>query len=158
MKFLKYLTAFLFISTTVHFNASAQKDSVVLENIISKSKRLIDEHPPEKVYLHFDKPYYTVGDTIWFKAYVTMEQNIPSLLSKIVYIDVINSKDSLVQSIKIPAVNSVAAGNIPIVTPNFQQGNYTISLVASDQHSGVHTVSFNVTVNANYVPFISAIS
>lgn len=22
----------------------------------------------EKVYVHFDKPYYTVGETIWFKA------------------------------------------------------------------------------------------
>lgn len=26
--------------------------------------------PVEKVYLHTDKPYYTIGDTLWFKSYL----------------------------------------------------------------------------------------
>ncbi|WP_316746321.1 carboxypeptidase-like regulatory domain-containing protein [Pedobacter gandavensis] len=126
MKLINFVIAFLLLSTTLHFSAKAQQDSVVLNNIISKTKKLSDEQPIEKVYVHFDKPYYSVADTIWFKAYLTMEQNIPSQLSKIVYVDVINERDSLVETLKIPAVNSVAAGNIPLTPGNYKQGNYYI--------------------------------
>ena len=108
MRFINFFSALILLSATAHLSASAQQDSVVLDNIINKTKKLSDEHPVEKVYVHFDKPYYSVADTIWFKAYVTMEQNIPSQLSKIVYVDVVNAKDSLVQTIKLPTVNAVA--------------------------------------------------
>ena len=29
----------------------------------------------EKVYLHLDKPYYAIGDNIWFKAYTINAKN-----------------------------------------------------------------------------------
>ncbi len=126
MRFLKFIFVILAISATINFSAQAQQDSIALENIVAKSKRLSDEHPAEKVYLHFDKPYYSVGDTIWFKAYLTMEQNMPSLLSKVVYVDIINNRDSLVQTIKLPVANSVANGNIPLNPALYQQGNYYV--------------------------------
>jgi len=127
MRFFNFIISVTLLSTAITLSTKAQQqDSVVLEKIIGQSKKLSDQHPSEKVYLHFDKPYYSVGDTIWFKAYLTMETNMPSQLSKIIYVDVINSRDSLVQTIKIPAVNSVATGNIPIVPGLFQQGNYYI--------------------------------
>ncbi|MGY4383788.1 hypothetical protein ACVWYN_000807 [Pedobacter sp. UYP24] len=126
MRFLKFIFVVLALSTAINFCVQAQQDSIALENIVAKSKRLSDEHPTEKVYLHFDKPYYSVGDTIWFKAYLTMEQNMPSLLSKVIYVDVINTRDSLVQTIKLPVANSVATGNIPLNPRLYQQGNYYI--------------------------------
>ena len=104
--------------------AFAQQDSIVLDRILNKSKVFSESRPVEKVYLHLDKPYYSVADTVWFKAYLTMEQNLPSLLSKIVYVDVMSSRDSLVQTIKLPVVNSVAAGNIPLNQGTYKQGNY----------------------------------
>jgi len=126
MRFINFAIALLLFTTAAHISAFAQQDSVVLDNILKKTKKLTDERPVEKVYLHFDKPYYSVADTMWFKAYLTMEQNLPSQLSKIVYVDVINSKDSLVQTIKLPVVGGVAAGNIPLSPTNYQQGNYYI--------------------------------
>ncbi|MES2829522.1 MAG: carboxypeptidase-like regulatory domain-containing protein [Bacteroidota bacterium] len=126
MRFLTFIIPFLLLSFATGLSANAQQDSVALENIVSKSKRLSDEHPAEKVYVHFDKPYYSVGDTIWLKAYLTMEQNMPSLLSKVVYIDVLNSRDSLVQTLKLPAINSAATGNIPLSPVIYQQGNYYV--------------------------------
>lgn len=110
----------------MHTSAYAQQDSIVLNNIISKSKKLAEQHPVEKVYLHFDKPYYSVADTIWFKAYLTMEQNVASLLSKIVYVDIMNSKDSLIQTLKLPVTKGVANGNIPLNQGTYQQGNYYV--------------------------------
>ncbi|RZL41670.1 MAG: carboxypeptidase regulatory-like domain-containing protein, partial [Pedobacter sp.] len=117
--------AIFILFITASFSAQAQ-DSVKLNTILSKVKRLADEQPLEKVYLHFDKPYYAVADTMWFKAYVTIEQNIPTPFSKIVYVEVFNAKDSLVKSVKLPLKNSVAYGNIPLNMRSFKQGNYYV--------------------------------
>jgi hypothetical protein len=126
MRFINFAIILLFVITAAHFSAFAQQDSVVLDNILKKTKKLSDERPVEKVYLHFDKPYYSVADTMWFKAYLTMEQNVPSQLSKIVYVDIMTSKDSLVQTFKLPVVGGVATGNVPLSPSNYQQGNYYI--------------------------------
>lgn len=130
MKYIKIVFALTFLTLGLHFSAAAQgapqQDTAVLQNILEKTKRLSQTQPIEKVYLHFDKPYYSVADTIWFKAYLTSEQNLPSQLSKIVYVDVINEKDSLVTSLKLPVNNSVATGHIPLNMELFRQGNYYV--------------------------------
>jgi len=126
MRFVKFVIALILFSTAAQSSLHAQQDSIVLDNIMNKSKKLAEERPTERVYVHFDKPYYSVADTIWFKTYLTMEQNLPSILSKIIYVDVINSSDSLVQSIKIPVVKGVATGNIPLTPGTYKQGNYYI--------------------------------
>ena len=123
MRFITFIVFFIFVSLS---SAFAQQDSLILNNILNKTKRLSEEQPIEKVYLHFDKPYYAVADTLWFKAYVTSTYNMPSLLSKIVYVEMFNSVDSLVQTVKLPVKNSVAYGSIPLNMNNYKQGNYYI--------------------------------
>ncbi len=126
MKLFKIFSVLFSLLIFHNFNGFAQQDSITLNKIISSTKVLADEQPLEKVYLHFDKPYYAVADTMWFKAYVTIEQNIPSPLSKIVYVEVFNAKDSLVQIVKLPVINSVAYGNIPLNMGLYKQGNYYV--------------------------------
>ncbi|WP_113663648.1 Ig-like domain-containing protein [Pedobacter nanyangensis] len=123
MKVVKILVLLFCLSTTW---AYAQQDTATLNTIINKTKRLNEEQPLEKVYLHFDKPYYAVADTIWFKAYVTAQGTLPSPLSKIVYVELYNAVDSLVQSVKLPVKNSVAYGNIPLPMNTYKQGNYYV--------------------------------
>jgi hypothetical protein len=106
--------------------AFAQDDSIPLKSIIEKTAKFSANYPTEKVYLHFDKPYYAVGDTIWFKSYVTIYDHQPSALSKIVYVDLINSRDSIVQSLRLPVVNGMANGNITLPQLTFQEGNYHV--------------------------------
>lgn len=123
MRFFSFIIFAFFFSAT---SAYAQQDSIALQNILTKTKRLSEAQPIEKVYLHFDKPYYAVADTAWFKAYVTTTHNIPSQLSKIVYVEMYNAVDSLVQTVKLPVTNSVAYGNIPLNMTNYKQGNYYV--------------------------------
>lgn len=112
--------------TIVSLTAFAQNDSIPLPTIISKTAQFAQNYPTEKVYLHFDKPYYAVGDTIWFKAYVTLEQHQLSAISKIVYVDMINSRDSVVQSLRLPVISGTAAGSIVLPQLTFIEGNYHI--------------------------------
>ncbi|RZJ79703.1 MAG: carboxypeptidase regulatory-like domain-containing protein [Flavobacterium sp.] len=124
---MRILFTLLTLSFFFTLSANAQEaDSTILNSIINKTKALSESQPIEKVYLHFDKPYYAVADTMWLKAYVTIEQNLPSPLSKIVYVEVFTDKDSLVQTIKLPIKNSVAYGNIPLNMQSYKQGNYYV--------------------------------
>lgn len=110
------------------FGASvfAQQDSIPLTTIIEKTSKFNSSYPIEKVYLHTDKPYYAVGDTIWFKAYVTIEKHQPSALSRIVYVDLINNRDSVVESQRIAVTNGFASGNIVLNGDTYKQGAYRL--------------------------------
>lgn len=92
-------------------------------------KKLVDynaKYPHEKVYLHLDKPYYAVGDDIWFKAYATNSNAKGlSLLSKIIYVELIDDRDSLQRQLKLPLMNGVSWGNIKIAD-SLAEGNYRI--------------------------------
>ena len=54
--------------------------------------------PQEKVFLHLDNTCYFVGDTIWFKAYVThSDRQTPTDLSKILYVELFTPDGYLVE-------------------------------------------------------------
>lgn len=125
MKYLKLIVVFTFL-ISLKLTAFSQQDSIPITDILDRNSKLNMDFPLEKVYVHFDKPYYAVGDTVWFKAYLTSIQNIPSPLSKIVYLDVVTSGDSLVETIKLPVINSVATGSISLSHLNFKQDNYHV--------------------------------
>ncbi len=120
--------SFIFISllSFFYFTSSAQTDTVSINTIINKTSKVLNDFPAEKIYLHFDKPYYAVADTVWFKAYVTENQNYLSGLSKIIYVDVINQNDSLIQTLKLPITGGLAYGNFPLDQINYIQGNYHV--------------------------------
>ena len=59
----------LLIVNSFCLTVSAQAGDDFSTNTISKLDKFLTQHIVEKVYLQFDKPYYTAGDTIYFKAY-----------------------------------------------------------------------------------------
>jgi hypothetical protein len=100
--------------------------NIPLAELAQKKAKIAAENPIEKVYLQFDKPYYAVGDTIWFKGYVTTGINVPSPISKILYVELISDRDSLVRSLKLPVESSVATGSFLLPYPDFKEGNYHV--------------------------------
>jgi len=126
MKIFRLSFLILFFLSFIHYSSSAQTDTVSINTIINKTNKALNDYPAEKIYLHFDKPYYAIADTVWFKAYVTENQNFLSTISKIVYVDVINQKDSLIQTLKLPVAGGVANGSFPLDQINYKQGNYHV--------------------------------
>jgi len=126
MKIFRISFILLSLLSILNLSSSAQTDTVGINTIINKTNKVLNDYPAEKIYLHFDKPYYAVADTVWFKAYITENQNLLSGLSKIVYVDVINQRDSLIQTLKLPVVGGMANGNFPLDQTNYKQGNYHI--------------------------------
>ena len=135
----------------MHFSALAQRDSIPLTTIIAKTQKLVNDHPMEKVYLHFDKPYYAVNDTAWLKAYVTIDLHQLSPLSKILYVDLTDDQNQLVKEIKLQLVNGMASCYIPF-TPDFaKRGNYHIRAYTRWMRNSDQAYFFNrtLTVGSN---------
>ena len=72
-----------------------------------------DSFPQEKMYVQFDKSYYTAGDKIWFKTYI-MNGPFPSEVSRTVFAELINDNGTVVQRATIPVLSSSAASNFEI--------------------------------------------
>lgn len=71
--------------------------------------------PQEKVYLHFDKPFYKPGDDIWFSAYVRNgNSNKASNISEILHVELINPKGNIERQISLVAKKGRAHGDFSI--------------------------------------------
>ena len=94
--------------------------------IIKKLGEYTTKFQQEKVYLHLDKPYYAIGDDIWFKAYIlNSKTQAPSEISKILYVELINEKDSVKKLIKLPVMGGITWGDFKL-TDSLGEGNYRI--------------------------------
>jgi len=109
-------------------SAFSQNDNAMLTNAVSKLKTLLNDHPIEKAYLHFDRPYpyYVAGDMVYFKAYVTMgERHELSKISGALHVDLIGKDDNLLQSITLQLNNGTGWGDFAL-PDTLQKGSYHI--------------------------------
>lgn len=84
-----------------------------IEKVKSSLEKYLVENSQEKVFIHTDKPYYSTGDTIWFKVYVTAGfQDIPTTLSKVAYVQLVNERSGVIQQNTLKLKQGVADGYI----------------------------------------------
>ena len=77
------------------------------QNLDTTLNTYADQYGQEKVYLHYDKPAYAPGETIWFKAYL-MEGLYPAESSKTLYVDWVDEKGKVLLHSVSPVVNATA--------------------------------------------------
>jgi hypothetical protein len=82
-------------------------------------------NPQEKLFVHSDRDIFTAGETIWFKAYIALDGR-PTNLSKVVYVELANSKGQLVAKRMLKADNGSAAGDITL-NDSLPSGTYTLN-------------------------------
>ena len=112
MKTKLIINAFLISLLLVSSIANAQDPTT---KIVETFQKFSSERPQEKVHVHFDKPYYAAGDTIWFKTYaVTAANNLPTDLSNTLHIKMVSEKDSVVFAKKIPLAAGMGVGMIAL--------------------------------------------
>ncbi|GAB5523940.1 MAG: hypothetical protein Roseis2KO_18120 [Roseivirga sp.] len=83
--------------------------------VVTKLHDYTYNRPEEKVYLHFDKPYYVAGETLWFKGYITLGgEHLPSQQSSLLYVDLYNEKDQLIEQLRIRCANGFGNGHFKL--------------------------------------------
>jgi len=86
----------------------------------------LEVFPQEKIHLHTDRDYYVPGERIWLKAYVVdaLTHLFPTY-SRYVYIELINSNDSLISRVMLRPENDMFYGHI-FLSEIMPEGNYTL--------------------------------
>lgn len=109
---------------------------ILLIQLTSKSQNVIDKlnasldtldknYPLEKIFVHTDRSIYNTEQTIWFKAYTIMD-GLPSILSRIIYIELVNQTGIIIEKRMLPLNNGSAYGDI-FLNKELPSGTYTIN-------------------------------
>ena len=134
MKTFKTILSFLTIILVSSFLLVDTPNSTTINGQLST---LNSEFPHEKIYLHFDKPYYSEGDTIWFKSYYHVSsQDYLGIPNTMMYVDLIDANNDVLQTKRLNIGNYGAAGEFPLpngTSGTFQVRAYTNSMRNHDQ-------------------------
>ncbi len=85
-----------------------------------------ETHISEQTYLHFDKPYYAAGDTMYFKAYLTVgERHELSALSGVLHVDLANTQNKVDQSLLLKINGGVCWGDFAL-PDSLPKGEYRV--------------------------------
>jgi hypothetical protein len=108
------------------FSARSQTSSGI-EGIIVSSDTLRSRMPAEKLYIQFDKPYYSTGDTIWLKAYLFDAAFLhASEKSGVAYLELANDTNKVLLRRMLPLDYGLGSGSIVLNKEDIPEGSYTI--------------------------------
>ena len=120
------LRKILFIIILVSSSQFAIAQHEALTDFLQKFDQYSTQYAQEKIHLHLDKPYYAIGDNIWFKAYVVNSKTgKPSSISGILYVELINEEGVLTKALKLPINSGTSRGDFKLAD-TLQEGNYRI--------------------------------
>ncbi len=117
-----------------------------LQKITDQLEKWTIEQPVEKAYLQLDKPYYAAGDDIWFKAYVVTGANHRlSTLGSVLNVELIDDRDSITRSIKLPLYFGTASGDFAL-PDTLRPGTYHIRAYTNYMRNAGAAYFFNKAV------------
>lgn len=124
---------FLIIFLTALFSQAQ-----TIENWIADNEKI----PVEKIYIHTDSEDYFIGDTVWFKVYLTDSRSgklIPS--PENLYVSFYDESGTPVLQLVLLCVNGQASGSFAI-TGNMKPGNFLLQAYTN--------YLFNFTPNSHF--------
>ncbi len=136
----------LFITLSLVSFISINNDSIV--NLVTgKLANYSSEKSQEKIYLHTDKPYYSLDESIWFTGYLVNAVNhMKSDKSSVMNVDLIDSSDSIVDSKKIFLSKVTAAGDFKI-SKDWKTGKYLIRAYTNEMRNNNSTNFFQKEIS-----------
>lgn len=116
-----------------------------------------DHFNQEKVYLHFDKPYYAPGETMWFSVYLVNAFSLKSQTpSNLVHVQLIGPKRNIIEEKVIKIEGISGKGEFQLVDSlrnNLRSGNYLVRAYTNFQRNfgpPYFTRNFHLLPATNY--------
>ena len=117
---------FIVLFSLAVLRISAQEHRNAVQQIVASVDSFTKKLPAEKLFVHLDKPYYVVGDTIWFKAYLLDASTLAySNTSGLLYVELISSDDKLIKRTSWPVSFGSSWGQLALES-NLPQGTYLL--------------------------------
>ena len=119
-----------FLSSNFCLSQSRQVDNIQalarLDSLHKKADKYFENRPVEKVYVHFDKSFYAVGETSWYKAYIVTDPDFsPTDISGVLNIDWIDPSGKLIKRQRLKIEDGGAAGDFTIDS-TLSEGAYIV--------------------------------
>ena len=106
----------------------------IFENIETRLATFNHYYPQEKVYLHFDKPYYGLGDDIWFKAYLRDANALKEdTVSNLVHVELISPEKQCIAT-RIINIKAGGAGDFKLAD-TLHAGKYLVRAYTNFQRN-----------------------
>lgn len=144
---LSILLLFVFQTSLLAQQANAIPRTESFEQVNTIVNKYIAENPQEKIHIHFNKPNYVIGDTIWLKAYLLNANNGNRLssISKIIHLLVVDPKGKE-QRIILPVDKGMSAAQIILSDSLYQAGKYLIKAYTQVMRNYNAAYFFNHTI------------
>lgn len=118
-----FLLLFFFVTSCL----PALSQSKAFEQKVFSNDSLNSNFQREKIFIHRDKPYYKLRDTMWLKGYIlSAMENIPNDSSRLAYIEIINAQNEVVKRVSTPCVMGFFASSIILYEAAFRQGEFLL--------------------------------
>jgi hypothetical protein len=121
----RFIVVLLALLPLVTLAQSKMKPATAPE-VVNKINDYNAAWPGEKLHFQLDKPYYAIGDTLWFKGYLLNSALSYSPLSTRMYVDLLNDSAKIVKRFAVPVAYGVTWGNISLDSLYLHEGVYTI--------------------------------
>ncbi len=123
----RFITA-LFLISLFNSGAIAKQPTAkqTFDKFFRKAKSISENYPQENTFLHFDNASYYSGDTIWYKAYVSLSNTLePSHISTPIYVEMLSPNGKIVEK-QILKLSSTGAKGRFILDNDIEPGYYEI--------------------------------
>jgi len=108
------------------FAFSFVKYSEPIELLLFNMDTYVNKYSPNKIYIQTDRSMYALEDTVWFKTYtLDAATHIPTMASKVMYVDLVDDSGKTVASKKLYAENFGAASDFTI-DREWKPGRYNL--------------------------------
>lgn len=135
-------------SITGTLNA-ADEQKQASDSLILKWELYNQWYSPEKLYMHIDRSYYAINETIWFNAYLKNASPLcKKQLSNYIYVELLNKDGICVHREKVKA-NDTNIENVNcftgqiLIDPELKTGEYTLRAYTSWQRNRYAGYFFN---------------
>lgn len=94
---------------------------------ITRLTNQLKSFPEEKVYLQLDKPYYSAGERLWFRAYMIHSAiHTPLNLSRYIYVELLNAHNDVIVRKKIRPIEEGSFFGQMDLSPELAEGWYSV--------------------------------
>lgn len=117
--------------TLAFYGPSYAQDDAMLTSMQQRFSLYTERAVQEKMYVHIDRPFYLVGETIWFKAYNLNAATHRFLdLSKVGYLEVLDAENNAVMQTKFAMLDGRGNGSATVPS-TLVSGKYKLRVYTS---------------------------
>ena len=126
-------------------------DNEFLQTLRDENESYNKFFPEERVYLQFDKSFYSPGETVWFSGWIADGQSfLPSTQSEIMHVELVNPQGNVMSNLQLISKDGRCSGDFTI-DEGMPGGLYKVRAFTNWMKNETDSVRFEKTIQVQRV-------